>query len=142
LKEALASSSSWSEVVQKMPGRRVDLLTDRSRALGCAPSFGVLSCRFSSEEDEILRDPRKTGMSWAEIAAIMPGRSDRSCEKHWHVLTGGGEVAGKWDEAKTAALKAAVAELGNHWKEVGERLGLRPSVCSDKWVKLAKENNW
>jgi hypothetical protein len=163
LRDAVAGSSTWEEVATLMPGRTATACRRRcSRVLKIslfgdvgesshgqeqqpreAVTLGYaanLDHGFSVGEDEKLRRLMKAGFTWAGVAAQIPGRSSEACSKRWAVLTSEGEGIGEWDGAKTAGLKAAVAELGRRWKKVGERLGLRPVACERRWEMLAKED--
>jgi hypothetical protein len=163
LRDAVAGSSTWEEVAALMAGRtaiacktrcssvlKISLCRDvgepsrrkgqQSHEVGTLGYAASFEHGFSVGEDEELRKLMKAGLTWTGVAARIPGRSAEACAKRWAVLTIEGEETGEWDEAKTAALKAAVAELGKRWKKVGRRLGLRPVVCERRWEMLAKED--
>ena len=83
------------------------------------------------------------GLRWSDVARLVGGgRSDVSCRERWVNVLRGGETAeelkrGGWSAEEGARLRAVVAEVGEVWTEVAERMaGRTDRMCRKKWRRM------
>ena len=83
------------------------------------------------------------GLRWSEVARLVGGgRSDVSCRERWvNVLRGGerGEQLkrGGWSKEEEAKLRSVVAQVGEVWTEVADRMaGRTDRMCRKKWRRV------
>ena len=84
---------------------------------------------YSAREDEILTSAKDRGLSWPEIAALLPGRTPQMAKGRWQRLNAEGleEKAREWASRQAAlasvrAAKAAVAKVEKEAKRAAEAL--------------------
>ena len=67
---------------------------------------------YSAREDEILTSAKGRGLSWPEIAALMPGRTAKMAKGRWQRLneTGREEKAREWASRQAALASARAAK--------------------------------
>jgi hypothetical protein len=152
--------NNWSEIANLLPGRHPNNI--------CAHWKGVLNAdaeqkaskkrkanRFTPEEDTILRnaqaDPTTRG-KWNKIAKLLPGRWPGTVQGHWKNVLNVDVEQQALKERKTsgtpshfsseedAILKDAVAELGNKWTAIAERLpGHDAKSLQKRWALIKKK---
>ncbi|KAL3434405.1 hypothetical protein BDV09DRAFT_185921 [Aspergillus tetrazonus] len=95
---------------------------------------------WTAEEDIILkREVRRVqaegdNISWHEIAAFLPGRTNKDCRKRWYGTAGAKVKKGPWTEAEDARLRKAIERHGTKWAVVASVVGTRlPDQCSKRW---------
>ncbi|KAL4768456.1 hypothetical protein BDW60DRAFT_219706 [Aspergillus nidulans var. acristatus] len=95
---------------------------------------------WTAEEDAILkREVRRVqaegdNISWHEIAAFLPGRTNKDCRKRWYGTAGAKVKKGPWTEAEDARLRKAIERHGTKWAVVASVVGTRlPDQCSKRW---------
>ncbi|KAL4981873.1 hypothetical protein BDW68DRAFT_192616 [Aspergillus falconensis] len=95
---------------------------------------------WTAEEDVILkREVRRVqaegdNISWHEIAAFLPGRTNKDCRKRWYGTAGAKVKKGPWTEAEDARLRKAIERHGTKWAVVASVVGTRlPDQCSKRW---------
>ena len=83
------------------------------------------------------------GLRWSEVARLVGGgRSDVSCRERWvNVLRGGERTEqlkrGGWSGEEEAKLRSVVAEVGEVWTEVADRMqGRTDRMCRKKWRRM------
>jgi myb proto-oncogene protein len=114
----------WDAVAALVPGRTKVQCYHKCR--DTRPSMDQASGRkgkWLEDEDIKLKDALQTqgGLTWDEVAALVPGRNRNQCWKRWkHVLEPcihhpNGRT-GKWTEDEDAKLKNAVqTHVGKNW---------------------------
>ncbi|KAL4867247.1 hypothetical protein BDV12DRAFT_186877 [Aspergillus spectabilis] len=95
---------------------------------------------WTAEEDVILkREVRRVqaegdNISWHEIAAFLPGRTNKDCRKRWYGTATGKVKKGPWTEAEDERLRRAIDRHGTKWAVVASVVGTRlPDQCSKRW---------
>ncbi|KAL4954111.1 hypothetical protein BDW69DRAFT_144386 [Aspergillus filifer] len=95
---------------------------------------------WTAEEDVILkREVRRVqgegdNISWHEIAAFLPGRTNKDCRKRWYGTAAAKVKKGPWTEAEDDRLRRAVERHGTKWAVVASVVGTRlPDQCSKRW---------
>jgi hypothetical protein len=82
---------------------------------------------WSAEEDKRLIDAvAGYGKSWAEVASVVPGRTNEQCRDRWTGTLDPAKIKAKlddWTEESDQALLEAVKSMGNKWKAIGIKLG-------------------
>ncbi|KAL3458758.1 Homeodomain-like protein [Aspergillus heterothallicus] len=96
---------------------------------------------WTPEEDRILKQEVKTAqskgvnVSWHEIAAFLPGRTNKDCRKRWYGTTAAKVKKGPWTEAEDDRLRKAIERHGTKWATVASVVGTRlPDQCSKRWT--------
>ncbi|KAL4925217.1 uncharacterized protein BDV17DRAFT_294611 [Aspergillus undulatus] len=95
---------------------------------------------WTAEEDLILkREVRRVqaegdNISWHEIAAYLPGRTNKDCRKRWYGTAAAKVKKGPWTEAEDERLRRAIERHGTKWAVVASVVGSRlPDQCSKRW---------
>ncbi|KAL6233251.1 hypothetical protein BDW75DRAFT_242217 [Aspergillus navahoensis] len=95
---------------------------------------------WTADEDVILkREVRRVqaegdNISWHDIAAFLPGRTNKDCRKRWYGTAGAKVKKGPWTEAEDARLRKAIERHGTKWAVVASVVGTRlPDQCSKRW---------
>ncbi|KAL2816568.1 hypothetical protein BJX63DRAFT_441605 [Aspergillus granulosus] len=95
---------------------------------------------WTPEEDIILKREVKTAqskgdnVSWHEIAAFLPGRTNKDCRKRWYGTAATKVKKGPWTEAEDDRLRKAIEQHGTKWAIVASVVGTRlPDQCSKHW---------
>ncbi|KAL4748257.1 hypothetical protein BDW72DRAFT_205775 [Aspergillus terricola var. indicus] len=95
---------------------------------------------WTAEEDVILkREVRRVqaegdNISWHDIAAFLPGRTNKDCRKRWYGTAGAKVKKGPWTEAEDIRLRKAIERHGTKWAVVASVVGTRlPDQCSKRW---------
>ncbi|KAL4999833.1 hypothetical protein BDV10DRAFT_183980 [Aspergillus recurvatus] len=95
---------------------------------------------WTAEEDVILkREVRRVqtegdNISWHDIAAFLPGRTNKDCRKRWYGTAGAKVKKGPWTEAEDSRLRKAIERHGTKWAVVASVVGTRlPDQCSKRW---------
>ncbi|OJJ07407.1 hypothetical protein ASPVEDRAFT_88657 [Aspergillus versicolor CBS 583.65] len=94
---------------------------------------------WTPEEDMILkREVRRAqgtvdNISWHEIAAFLPGRTNKDCRKRWYG-TAAKVKKGAWTQAEDERLRRAIEKHGTKWSVVAAMVATRlPDQCSKRW---------
>ncbi|KAL3476632.1 hypothetical protein BJX99DRAFT_258181 [Aspergillus californicus] len=95
---------------------------------------------WTAEEDVVLkREVRRAqgegdNISWHEIAAFLPGRTNKDCRKRWYGTAAAKVKKGPWTEAEDERLRRAIDRHGTKWAVVASVVGTRlPDQCSKRW---------
>ncbi|KAL5333164.1 hypothetical protein BJX70DRAFT_392424 [Aspergillus crustosus] len=95
---------------------------------------------WTAEEDVILKkEVRRVqaegdNISWHEIAAFLPGRTNKDCRKRWYGTAAAKVKKGPWTEAEDDRLRRAIDRHGTKWAVVASVVGTRlPDQCSKRW---------
>ncbi|KAL2831498.1 hypothetical protein BDW59DRAFT_157924 [Aspergillus cavernicola] len=95
---------------------------------------------WTAEEDVVLK--REVGraqgegdnISWHEIAAFLPGRTNKDCRKRWYGTAAAKVKKGPWTQAEDERLRRAIERYGTKWAVVASVVGSRlPDQCSKRW---------
>jgi hypothetical protein len=108
--------------------------------------------RWQPDEDAALRAAVEVlgPNHWSQIAASVPGRSDRQCRDRWfhhfapdfphdleHAIPN--LKRDPWTPAEDALLRAKQYELGNHWAAISQFLPGRSSIqIKNRWHNYLK----
>ncbi|KAL4874589.1 hypothetical protein BJY04DRAFT_224876 [Aspergillus karnatakaensis] len=95
---------------------------------------------WTAEEDVILkREVRRVqsegdNISWHDVAAFLPGRTNKDCRKRWYGTAAAKVKKGPWTEAEDDRLRRAIDRHGTKWAVVASVVGTRlPDQCSKRW---------
>ncbi|RDW68753.1 uncharacterized protein DSM5745_08513 [Aspergillus mulundensis] len=95
---------------------------------------------WTPEEDVILkREVRRVqaegdNISWHDIAAFLPGRTNKDCRKRWYGTAAAKVKKGPWTESEDERLRRAIERHGTKWAVVASVVGTRlPDQCSKRW---------
>jgi hypothetical protein len=88
------------------------------------------------EEDSTLVDAvTEFGKNWAEVAALVPGRTNVQCRRRWVDSLVLDINTDKWTVEEDAPLTEAVWKHGNNWAEVAVMVpGRTKNQCRRGWV--------
>ena len=96
----------WPDIANAVPGRSAKQCRERWRhTLDPSITRGPWS---TSENEILLSQYEQLGSKWAEIAAVLPGRTDIACKNQWHKLSC---TSGK---VSSTSGKASSARTGNY----------------------------
>ncbi|MCJ1263067.1 hypothetical protein MMC22_002937 [Lobaria immixta] len=71
---------------------------------------------------------------WHEIAACVPGRTNKDCRKRWYGKTATKVKKGPWTSLEDARLFKAVKQHGTRWSVVAPEVKTRTGdQCSKRW---------
>jgi myb proto-oncogene protein len=132
--------TDWVSVAALVPGRTRGQCWSRwQNALD--PSIGRKG-KWTADEDSKLKDAVHThrGKNWGFITALVPGRTEKQCNKRWHdvldpSIDRTNERTGKWTAVEDSKLKDAVQAHGeNNWPEVAALVPGRMRIqCYNRW---------
>ncbi|KAI9371574.1 hypothetical protein BJX61DRAFT_548167 [Aspergillus egyptiacus] len=95
---------------------------------------------WTAEEDFVLKQEvrraqeRGDNISWHEIAAFLPGRTNKDCRKRWYGTAAAKVRKGPWTEAEDERLRRGIERHGTKWAVVASVVGTRlPDQCSKRW---------
>jgi hypothetical protein len=94
------------------------------------PTCGLLKGQrrfFTVDDDRRLREFKNdpAGLSWINIAKLMPGFSPRQLRERWSNYLSPGLKTTSWTEEEDVELVQLHAELGPRWGIIGARMGNR-----------------
>ncbi|KAJ6599306.1 MYB4R1 [Mycena vulgaris] len=99
---------------------------------------------WSSEEDKrLIAAVAGYGKAWAEVASVVPGRTNEQCRDRWTGSLDPAKIANKkdeWAEEEDKALIEAVNTMGNRWKAIGIQMGRSANNCRLHYEKLKKQD--
>ncbi|KAI2622399.1 hypothetical protein GGR54DRAFT_598392 [Hypoxylon sp. NC1633] len=95
---------------------------------------------WSKGEDEVLRKGAQTQLdeigtvkNWNDIAALLPGRTNKDCRKRWYKVCQGIRK-GAWTSEEDQRLNLAVEQVGFKWAQVSKLVQTRNAdQCSKRW---------
>jgi hypothetical protein len=133
---------NWVAVVAMVPGRTKRQCRDRWYDT-LNPGIGRANGRtgtWTENEDLKLKAAVQThgGKNWKAIAAMVPGRTKRQCNKRWYdALDPRIAVTRKWMKFEDLKLMAAVqTHGGKDWVAIATMVpGRTKSQCRDRWKK-------
>jgi hypothetical protein len=135
---------NWNKVAALVPGRTVTQCQSRWYNV-LNPSIALAAGRagtWTENEDLKLKAAVQThgGKNWNKIAAMVPGRTKRQCNKRWYnaldprIALAAGST-GTWTEDEDIMLKAAVQiHGGKNWNKISALVpGRTATQCRDRW---------
>jgi alkylhydroperoxidase/carboxymuconolactone decarboxylase family protein YurZ len=137
-------TTDWAAAAELVPGRTNIQCRDRWKIF-LDPSIDRTSGRkggWTANEDKKLKDAVLSHGSkdWAAIAALVPGRTRRQCQKKWHTVLDKNidpttARAGKWSAIEDIKLKDAVQiHGGKNWVGIAALVpGRTMTVCRQRW---------
>jgi hypothetical protein len=146
LKDAVQANGDkdWSALSLHIPGRSKIQCRDRWHN-GLNPSIALMAGRkgkWEQDEDNKLKDAVKThgDKGWAEIAALLPGRTKHQCNQRWRKsfnpsIGRASGRKGKWTAAEDSQLKHAVQTQGDKdWAAISALVpGRTKGQCCNRW---------
>lgn len=73
-------------------------------------------------------------VSWHNVAALIPGRTNKDCRKRWHYTVAAGVTKGTWTAEEDKQLYLAVEKHGTKWSQVALEMETRNGdQCSKRW---------
>jgi myb proto-oncogene protein len=146
LKDAVKTygDKDWGALSALVPGRTNKQCSSRWHG-GLDPNVGRASGRkgtWKPDEDAKLRSAVQThgDKGWAEISALLPGRTKQQCNQRWHyalkpsiALTAGRK--GKWTAVEDSKLKDAIQTHGDKdWVALAALVpGRTRTQCQQRW---------
>jgi hypothetical protein len=146
LKDAVKKHNckNWGAITALVPGRTIRQCNKRWH--------GVLECnsdeaiarvgKWTTYEDSSLKDAveKHNGKDWAAIAALVPGRTKRQCNKRWHdALDSKSDettaLKGTFSKDEDVKLKDAVKKHnGKDWTAISTLVpGRTKQQCLSRW---------
>ncbi|KAJ7228892.1 hypothetical protein GGX14DRAFT_415648 [Mycena pura] len=97
---------------------------------------------WSVEEDKrLVAAVAGYGKSWAEVATVVPGRTNEQCRDRWTNTLDPAKASNKkddWTEELDKRLMEAVKTMGRKWKDIGAQLGRPAKHCQ---IRYGQQNN-
>jgi hypothetical protein len=137
-------STNWVVVATLVPGRTKIQCENRWRS-ALDPSIaltGGSTGPWKDDEDIKLKAAAQThgGKDWVAIAALVPGRTKKQCQKRWRnaldpSIDGVNGCTGTWKEDEDIKLKGAVQQLGDKdWVAIAKLVPGRTKMqCWSRW---------
>lgn len=73
-------------------------------------------------------------VNWHNVAALIPGRTNKDCRKRWHYTVAAGVTKGTWTAEEDKQLCLAVEKHGTKWSHVALEMEKRNGdQCSKRW---------
>ncbi|KAK7177313.1 DNA-binding protein [Paraphaeosphaeria sporulosa] len=101
---------------------------------------GRLPRKWTVAEDQRLKEEVEAQMvedevkDWCQIAAKLPGRTNKHCRKRWHNSVAGGLTKGQWSKSEDVQLARGVEQYGQRWTLVANVVGSRSAdQCAKRW---------
>lgn len=92
-----------------------------------------------AEDAAILDSVAEHGKQWQVIAQVMPGRSVTALRNRYKRLSQASASHGSWSREEDAAIVSGVAELGNRWAMVAQRLpGRTEDAVRNRYKRLQR----
>lgn len=94
---------------------------------------------WTSGEDGLLKKAVAQGsqsgpVNWHNVAALIPGRTNKDCRKRWHYTVAAGVTKGTWTAEEDKQLHLAVEKHGTKWSQVALEMETRNGdQCSKRW---------
>lgn len=137
-----AHPKEWSTIASSLPGRSIQHVHRRYKALTKLPSTHE---PWTEPEDDLLRAAvaKHTTRYWERVVADVPGRSLSQCQCRWR---GWLSRLGKnvvWTEAEDALLAEGVSTYGEHnWNKIAVNIaGKTGKECMIRWPELWRGTN-
>jgi hypothetical protein len=134
----------WDRIATLVPGRTKNQCRSRWHdALVCnIDPTTARAGKLEDDEDRILKNavPAQGRKNWKEIAALVPGRTQKQCSNRWHdaldpSISRANGRAGKWEEDEDKMLMEAVqTHGGKNWEEIAALVrGRTKKQCFQRW---------
>jgi hypothetical protein len=146
LKDAVQThgEKDWAPIAALVPGRTRQQCYNRWRDV-LDPSIdrtARITGKWTSVEESKLMNAVKThgGKNWIAIAALIPSRTNKQCNKRWHdaldpSIDRSNERTGRWTGGEDSKLLEAVQTYGGkNWNAIAALMPGRTKIqCNKRW---------
>jgi len=136
-------SENWNMIADMMGLRSATECETRWNAANSQDKKGT----WTTEEDKRLQQliPLQPRKSWAEVAALIPGRSSKQCRERWCYNLDPKIKKDDWTREEDEILLTIQARMGNKWAHIASNLkGRTENAVKTRFKSLirAKKREW